>query len=263
MRGHNMNSIIDRGGRKSPIQCGNIHLRDCCIQRTVIWVRNKSCQPDLHFSEQTDVAGGTATLQLGTDVVDLDSGDSPDVTSSDVKDDVNLPGRVLIVLGVVRAWRRCWSSAALSDSLVMMELALWNKAFTTPRTIRTLPRKLTSSLTSDDVTSGESSESRSTTSVPSWRVVVPPATSVCSEKCKSGWQDLFLTHVTNPDEWEYSLSAYGNTHTPNKDNGHNIMEQEQHHWLTHPYHALYGSFKQLQIDDVELGVVAIRKKLLS
>ena len=62
------------------------------------------------------------------------------------------------------------------------------------RTIRTLPRKLTSSLTSDDVTSGESPESRSTTSVPSWRVVVPPATSVCSEKCKSGWQDLFLTH---------------------------------------------------------------------
>ena len=56
----------------------------------VTWVRNKSCQPDLHFSEQTDVAGET--------------------------------------------------------------------------------------------------------SVPSWRVVVPPATSVCSEKCKSGWQDLFLTH---------------------------------------------------------------------
>ena len=34
------------------------------------------------------------------------------------------------------------------------------------RTIRTLPRKLTSSLTSDDVASGESTESRSTTSVP-------------------------------------------------------------------------------------------------
>ena len=62
------------------------------------WVRNKSCQPDLHFSEQTDIAGGTTTLQLGTDVVDLDSGDSPDVTSSDVEDDVNLRGRVLIVL---------------------------------------------------------------------------------------------------------------------------------------------------------------------
>ena len=28
------------------------------------WVRNKSCQPDLHFSEQTDVAGGTTTLQV-------------------------------------------------------------------------------------------------------------------------------------------------------------------------------------------------------
>ena len=64
----------------------------------VTWVRNKSCQPDLHFSEQTDVAGGTTTLQLGTDVVDLDSGDFPDVTSSDVEDDVNLRGRVLIVL---------------------------------------------------------------------------------------------------------------------------------------------------------------------
>ena len=51
------------------------------------------------FSEQTDVAGGTTTLKLGTDVVvDLDSGDFPDVTSSDVEDDVNLRGRVLIVL---------------------------------------------------------------------------------------------------------------------------------------------------------------------
>ena len=74
------------------------------------------------------------------------------------------------------------------------------------RTIRTLFRKLTSSSTSDDVTSWESPESRSTTSVPSWRVVVSPATSVCSEKHKSGWQDLFLTYVTNPDEWEYKLS---------------------------------------------------------
>ena len=33
--------------------------------------------------------------------------------------------------------------------------------------------------------------------------MVPLATSVCSEKRKSGWQDLFLTDVTNPDEWEY------------------------------------------------------------
>ena len=61
------------------------------------------------------------------------------------------------------------------------------------RTIRTLPRKLTSSSSSDDVTSVKSPESRSTTSVPSWRVVVPPATSVCSEKRKSSWQDLILS----------------------------------------------------------------------
>ena len=50
---------------------------------------------------------------------------------------------------------------------------------------------------------------RSTTSEPSWRVVVPPATSVClkkKKKPKSGWKDWFLTHVTNPDEWEYTLS---------------------------------------------------------
>ena len=33
-----------------------------------------------------------------------------------------------------------------------------------------------------------------------------PVTLVCSEKRKSGWQDLFLTHVTNPDEWEDTLS---------------------------------------------------------
>ena len=65
------------------------------------------------------------------------------------------------------------------------------------RTIRTLPRKLTPSSTSDDVTSGKSPESRSTTSVPSWRVVVTPATSVCSEKRKSGWKDLILTHKRN------------------------------------------------------------------
>ena len=62
------------------------------------WDRIKSCQPDLRFSEQTDVAGGTTTLQLGTDVVDLDSGDFTDVTSSDDEDEVNLRGRVLIVL---------------------------------------------------------------------------------------------------------------------------------------------------------------------
>ena len=39
-------------------------------------------QTYLRFSEQTNVAGGTTTLQLGSDVVDLDSGDFPDVTSS-------------------------------------------------------------------------------------------------------------------------------------------------------------------------------------
>ena len=41
-------------------------------------------------------------------------------------------------------------------------------------------------------------ESRSTTSEPSWRVVVPPATSVCSEKRKSGWQDLFSNSCYQP-----------------------------------------------------------------
>ena len=66
--------------------------------------------------------------------------------------------------------------------------------------------KLTSSSTSDDVTSKKSPESRSTTSEPSWRVVVQSATLVCSEKCKPGWQDLFLTHVSNPDEWESTLA---------------------------------------------------------
>ena len=42
------------------------------------------------------------------------------------------------------------------------------------------------------LTFGKSPESRSATSEPCWWVVVPPATSVCSEKRKSGWQDLFL-----------------------------------------------------------------------
>ena len=67
------------------------------LNSTKTWVRNKSCQPDWRFSEQTDVAGGTTTLQLGTDVVDLSPVISR-VTSSDVEDDVNLRGRVLIVL---------------------------------------------------------------------------------------------------------------------------------------------------------------------
>ena len=76
----------------------DINDRISCYPTMFIWVRIKSCQPDLCFSEQTDVAGGTTTLQLGTDVVDLDSGDFTDVTSSDVEDDINLRGRVLIVL---------------------------------------------------------------------------------------------------------------------------------------------------------------------
>ena len=50
------------------------------------------------------------------------------------------------------------------------------------RTIRTLPCKLTLLLTSDNITSRKSPESRSTTSEPSWRVVVPLTKSVCSEK---------------------------------------------------------------------------------
>ena len=52
----------------------------------------------MFFFEQTDVAGGTTTLQLVSDVVDSDSSDFLDVTSSDVENDVNLRGRVLIVL---------------------------------------------------------------------------------------------------------------------------------------------------------------------
>ena len=53
-----------------------------------------------------------------------------------------------------------------------------------------LPRNLTSSSTSHGVTSGKSPESGSTTSEPSWRVVVPAATSIVSEKRKSSWQDF-------------------------------------------------------------------------
>ena len=44
---------------------------------------NKFYQPDLYFSEQIDVAGGTTTLQLGSDIVDLDTGDFRDVKGGD------------------------------------------------------------------------------------------------------------------------------------------------------------------------------------
>ena len=47
-----------------------LHLKNA-EQLEIKWVRIKSCQPDLHFLEQTNIAGGTTTLQLGTDVVDL------------------------------------------------------------------------------------------------------------------------------------------------------------------------------------------------
>ena len=109
------------------------HFIGLCLNNFIpTWVRNKSCQPDLRFSEQTDVAGGTTTgfwccrpwLRW-------------------------FPG-----CDVIRCWR--WPSPT------------WE------RPIKTLPRKMTSSLTSDDVLSGKSSESMSTTSEPSWRVVVPP-----------------------------------------------------------------------------------------
>ena len=64
----------------------------------VTWVRNKSYQLDLYFSEQTKVAGDTITLQLGSDAVDLNSGNFCDVTTSSDVHDVNLWGRVLILL---------------------------------------------------------------------------------------------------------------------------------------------------------------------
>ena len=61
-----------------------------CRTTCIIWDRNKSYQLELYFSEQTDITGRTTTLQLGSDAVDMDSGDFQDVTSSDVKDDINL-----------------------------------------------------------------------------------------------------------------------------------------------------------------------------
>ena len=52
-------------------------------------LRNQSGQPDFLFSEHTNVVGETITLQLGTDVVDLDFRNFQDVTSSDVDDDIS------------------------------------------------------------------------------------------------------------------------------------------------------------------------------
>ena len=138
---------------------GNIH-----VSTTIsVWVKNKSCQSDLRISEQTDIAAGTTTLKLGSDVVDLDSSDFRDVTSSGVEDDFNLMSSV--------------GSSCLRRVIVYS----W------------LPHC--------DLVMGFLRAPRSETS---WRVDVSLATSVCSEKWKSGWQDLFLTHVyTNPDECEY------------------------------------------------------------
>ena len=80
----------------------------------------------------------------------------------------------------------------LEINLLNPTYIFWNKP-----TLRVEPPPfswvLMLSSTSDGVTSQKSPESRSATSEPRWRVVVPPARSVCSEKHKSGWQDLFLT----------------------------------------------------------------------
>ena len=55
----------------------------------------------MHFLEQTDIAGGTITLLLFSEVADLDSGDFLDVTSSDVEDDINC-NLQLIILEITR-----------------------------------------------------------------------------------------------------------------------------------------------------------------
>ena len=55
-----------------PFYCyNNIYSVYAHSSGLVTWVRNQSCQPDLHFSEPTDVAFWTTTLQLGSDVQHL------------------------------------------------------------------------------------------------------------------------------------------------------------------------------------------------
>ena len=68
-------------------------------------LRNLYHELELNLVNQTYVFRSKPTLRvepppfsMGTDVIDLDSGDFPDVTSSDVEDGVNLRERVLIVL---------------------------------------------------------------------------------------------------------------------------------------------------------------------
>ena len=45
--------LCNRGGRKSPIQFGNTHLRDRCIQRTVYCIIHKQNSFELYFKRSS------------------------------------------------------------------------------------------------------------------------------------------------------------------------------------------------------------------
>ena len=118
------------------------------------------------------------TLQLGSDVVDLDSSDFRDVTSSDVEDDVNLQGKI-------------WESGL---------------NFHTPGTWQSEPflsnwRNLQHLMTS---LSGIH-HSKSTTSEPSWRVVTPPVSLVDKIYFNLQYWQLHLQYL---NQFQHSLILY-------------------------------------------------------
>ena len=148
-----LHNAITQSAIQALYKIGHNHFKDFfkdTILYNATWVRIKSCQPDFHFLEQINIAGGATTIQLGTDVVDLDSGDFPDVTSSDVEDDVNL-----------------------------CQFHLQHLMTSHP---------------------GNHQSQGLQHQYPPERWWFHPQCWFAPQNVKSGWQDLILTRVTNPDE---------------------------------------------------------------
>ena len=157
----------------------------------VTWVRIKSCQPDLRFFRANRCCGWNHHPSAGywccrpwlrwfpgCDVIRCwrwlkfvrKSSDRPVPGDKTDLEEVKIIDRETrwFERGVKEAiWVRAENPSLNRSGGVRIKLS-----HTWDRTIRTLPHKLMSSSTSDDVTFGKSPESRSTTSVPSWRVVI-------------------------------------------------------------------------------------------
>ena len=92
-----------------------------------------------------------------------------------------------------------------------MRIVVWLVQRKPSSLIEPMRYNVTSTMIQDELEINLANQTNVFRSKPTLRVEPPPfswvLTLVCSEKRKSGWQDLFLNSCyTNPDEWEYSLS---------------------------------------------------------